>query len=250
MKLIALSVLFLLALGSAITVKTLAMDKQHTDQFDRQRHAMVETIRMLVKETEDYTRHSRLDERTLAALEKVPRHRFVPEQLRHLAYSDSPLPIGHSQTISQPYIVALMTDLIEPKKNFRVLEIGTGSGYQAAVLAQLVDHVYTIEIIDALAESAADLLKTLGYMNITVRAGDGYKGWPEQAPFDAIVVTAGGNIPKALIQQLKPGGRMVIPVENARGAQHLTVISKDHEGEIHSQQILPVRFVPLVGGED
>lgn len=250
MRTICLGILFILASTSVFTAKSSAMDNQDSEKFSQRRHDMVTTIRALVKETEDYTGRARLSEQTLAALEKVPRHRFVPEHLRYLAYNDTPLPIGHGQTISQPYIVALMTDLIEPKADFRVLEIGTGSGYQAAVLAELVDSVYTIEIVEALAESSAALLNSLGYTNITVRAGDGYKGWPEKAPFDAIVVTAGGNIPKALIEQLKPGGRMVIPVENSRGAQHLTVISKDQKGEIRSEQILPVRFVPLVGGEE
>ena len=182
------------------------------------------------------------------ALEKVPRHRFVPSEERQYAYENRPLPIGHGQTISQPYIVALMTDLAGVDKDDVVLEVGTGSGYQAAVLAELARHVYTIEIIEPLAVAAAQRLKSLGYTNVTTRLGDGYYGWPEHAPYDVILVTAAAaSIPPPLIQQLKPGGRMVIPVGSAFFTQHLTLVEKDHAGKVITRQILPVRFVPLTG---
>jgi protein-L-isoaspartate(D-aspartate) O-methyltransferase len=184
--------------------------------------------------------------RVLAAMGKVPRHELVPESLRSRAYADSPLPIGHEQTISQPFIVAFMTEQLDPKRTDKVLEVGTGSGYQAAVLAELVAQVYTIEIVDALAKGAAADLKRLGYTNIFVRAGDGYKGWPEAAPFDAIIVTcAPENVPPPLIEQLKDGGRMIIPVGPA-GDQQLLLLNK-RSGRLERQAVLPVRFVPMTG---
>lgn len=183
---------------------------------------------------------------TLAALRKVPRHLFVPAELRRQAYDDGPLPIGHGQTISQPYIVACMTELIAPTRTTRVLEIGTGSGYQAAVLAEICAEVFTIEIIPALAGPASDLLRQLGYKNIRVRTGDGWNGWPEEAPFDAIVVTAAADtIPPPLLDQLKDGGRMIIPVGPVFGAQNLVLVTK-HDGKIRSRTLMPVRFVPFV----
>lgn len=182
----------------------------------------------------------------LEAMRKVPRHRFVPESEQRHAYSDTPLPIGQGQTISQPYIVALMTQLVEPDSSDRVLEIGTGSGYQAAVLAEIVDHVYTIEIEPELARTATQVLQQLGYDNVTVRAGDGYAGWPEHAPFDIIVVTAApDHVPQALLEQLKPGGYMVVPVGPVFAVQQLRLIHKDEQGELHTRDIAPVRFVPL-----
>jgi protein-L-isoaspartate(D-aspartate) O-methyltransferase len=185
------------------------------------------------------------DERVLNAILRVDRHEFVPEKVRHLAYADRPLPIGEGQTISQPYIVALMTELLGLKKGDRVLEVGTGSGYQAAILAELVDHVYTIEIIDSLARSAEKLLKRLGYTSIHVKTGDGYIGWEEFAPFDAVIVTAAPpHIPQPLVDQLREGGRLVIPVGDYY--QELKKITKV-KGQIESQEIIPVVFVPMTG---
>lgn len=186
------------------------------------------------------------DAKVLAALTRVPRHLFVPADEQHLAYRDTPLPIGHGQTISQPYIVALMTELVRPDAADRVLEIGTGSGYQAAVLAEIVDHVYTIELEAALAQRAERLLSSLEYRNVTVRTGDGYAGWPEKAPFDIIVVTAApDHVPEPLTEQLKPGGRMIIPVGTRFSSQQLRLIEKDAQGRLQTQDISPVRFVPL-----
>ena len=185
--------------------------------------------------------------RVLAALGKVPRHRFVPAELRHQAYADGPLPIGHGQTISQPYIVAFMTGQLDPQPMDRVLEIGTGSGYQAAVLAQLVAEVYTIEIVEALAQRAEVDLKRLGYTNIHVRAGDGCQGWPEAAPLDAIIVTcAPEKVPPPLVEQLKDGGRMIIPV-GPMGDQELVLLRKRGE-QLEQRAVLSVRFVPMTGG--
>jgi len=181
----------------------------------------------------------------LAMLE-TPRHLFVPEAIRAHAYEDRPLPIGHGATISQPFIVALMTDLLQAEPADVVLEVGTGSGYQAAVLSRLVRQVYSIEIIPQLAEQAGGRLRALGYDNVEVRAGDGYAGWPEHAPFDGIVVTAGAtHVPQPLVSQLKPGGRMVIPVGAGSGGQDLTVVTKDRAGRVRIEPGLPVRFVPL-----
>ncbi|HXV77619.1 MAG TPA: protein-L-isoaspartate(D-aspartate) O-methyltransferase [Candidatus Polarisedimenticolaceae bacterium] len=181
----------------------------------------------------------------LEAMRRVPRHRFVPLELRNQAYYDSPLPIGHRQTISQPYIVALMTELIEPKPGMRVLEIGTGSGYQAAVLAECVDTVYTIEILPELGREAAELLDGLGYDNVVTRIGDGYDGWPEQAPFDAIVVTAApASIPKPLLDQLAVGGKLVIPV--GESIQDLVVVTRTEDGYVR-RPASGVRFVPMTG---
>jgi protein-L-isoaspartate(D-aspartate) O-methyltransferase len=181
-----------------------------------------------------------------AAMATVPRHLFVPQAQQPHAYENRPLPIGHGQTISQPYIVALMTDLLQLGKGDRVLEVGTGSGYQAAVLAKLVRSVYTIEIVAPLAAEARERLARLGYRNVEVRTGDGYAGWEEHAPFDAIMVTAGAReVPPPLLQQLKPGGRMVIPVGPTGMIQHLTLIEKQADGSIRSREIIPVRFVPF-----
>jgi protein-L-isoaspartate(D-aspartate) O-methyltransferase len=188
----------------------------------------------------------RFDPRVKEAMARVPRHLFVPPAQKPYAYENRPLAIGHGQTISQPYIVALMTDLLKPGPEDRVLEIGTGSGYQAAVLAELVRSVYTIEIVEPLATEARERLARLGYRNVEVRAGDGYKGWKEHAPFDAIMVTAGAaEVPPPLLEQLKPGGRMVIPVGPVHSIQYLTLIEKRADGSIRSRRVAPVRFVPF-----
>lgn len=205
----------------------------------------------LVDEVRAYARYAGdnpFSDDVLATLVRVERHRFVPPgQVRH-AYENRPLPIGHGQTISQPYIVALMTDLLEPDADDVVLEVGTGSGYQAAVLAELVGRVYTIEIVEALATSAGERLQALGYDNVTTRLGDGYYGWEEHAPFDSIIVTAAAShVPPPLIDQLKPGGRMVIPVGARFMTQLLLLLEKGSDGEVVTRQIAAVRFVPLTG---
>ncbi|HXH28581.1 MAG TPA: protein-L-isoaspartate(D-aspartate) O-methyltransferase [Candidatus Polarisedimenticolia bacterium] len=188
------------------------------------------------------------DPRVLDAMERVPRHLFVPEDLRARAYDDGPLPIGGGQTISQPYIVAFMSEALRTRPGDRVLEIGTGSGYQAAVLATLVAQVYSIEIRPDLARQAADRLQKLGYGNVMVRTGDGHLGWPEQAPFDAIIVTAAPTeLPQRLVEQLRPGGRMVIPIGLEEGDQRLVRITRTETG-VERDTLLPVRFVPMTGG--
>ena len=186
------------------------------------------------------------DPRVLAAMRQVPRHLFVPADEQASAYDDRPLPIGHGQTISQPYIVALMTELARPKATDRALEIGTGSGYQAAVLSKLVGEVYSIEIVEPLAVEAKARLARVGCTNVITRIGDGYGGWPEKAPFDLIVVTAApDHVPPPLIAQLRPGGRLVIPVGEVFSVQELVVIEKDTGGKTRTERITPVRFVPL-----
>lgn len=183
----------------------------------------------------------------LKAMRSVPRHEFVPPDFQRQAHEDSPLPIGHGQTISQPYIVALMTELLDPKPEDQVLEIGTGSGYQAAILSPLVKKVFTIEIVEPLAESARQTLRRLGFRNVEVRAGDGYAGWPEAAPFQGIIVTCAPEaIPQPLIEQLDEGGRMVIPVGPEGGAQELVLVRK-RNGQLEKERVLPVRFVPMTG---
>jgi protein-L-isoaspartate(D-aspartate) O-methyltransferase len=186
------------------------------------------------------------DQRVLDAMRKVPRHKFVSELMRDLAYMDGPLPIGEGQTISQPYIVALMTQLARPKAESRALDVGTGCGYQAAVLSELVDHVYSIEIVKPLAQEARELLASLGYDNVEMRCGDGYRGWPEHAPFDLIIVAAApDHIPQPLIDQLAPGGRLVIPV--GEYSQYLVVVAKKKDGSIEKRYDAPVAFVPMTG---
>ncbi|MCE5250263.1 protein-L-isoaspartate(D-aspartate) O-methyltransferase [bacterium] len=190
------------------------------------------------------------DSRVLKAMMKVPRHLFVPPSCRSQSYNDCPLPIGEGQTISQPYIVAFMTEVLELRKSDRVLEIGTGSGYQAAILGEIVDEVYTIELIPELGERARTLLEELGYTDITVKIGDGFKGWPEKAPFDAIIVTcAPEDIPPALVEQLKEGGRMIIPVGSAGGVQNL-IKGVKKSGRLTTIDVLPVRFVPMIKGKN
>ena len=207
------------------------------DERQKERNAMVRKIKSYALE----------DEAVLKAMSRVPRHEFVPEANSRRAYKDTPLPIGHGQTISQPYMVAEMTRPLNLKPESKVLEIGPGSGYQAAVLPEFTRPVYSVEIIKPLAEAAQKRLKRLGYDPINVRHGDGYYGWKEHAPFDAIIVTcAAGQMPPPLIKQLKPGGRMVIPVGAPFAVQSLMLVKKDKEGEVRSRSLMAVRFVPLV----
>jgi protein-L-isoaspartate(D-aspartate) O-methyltransferase len=207
---------------------------------------MVSTISAHARETGAQSGLSKFSEEVLAAMNKVPRHAFVPESVRLYAYEDRPLPIGEGQTISQPFIVALMTELLRIDATSRVLEIGTGSGYQAAVLSEMTSQVFSIEIVQELGEQAARTLKQLHYDNVQVRIGDGFEGWPIHAPFDAIIVTAAGiDIPPPLLDQLKPGGRLVLPLGPRDGYQVLKVIEKTGDGEINEIDIMGVRFVPL-----
>ena len=213
--------------------------------YDARRAALVDEIREESAAAMEYGAPA-ISEATLAVIGKVPRHEFVPDSQKLFSYENRPLPIGGDQTISQPYIVALMTDLSEVSEGESVLEIGTGSGYQAAVLSEVAGHVYTIEIIDWLGERAADDLRRMGYDNVSVRIGDGYAGWPEHAPFDAILVTAAPEeIPQPLIDQLAVGGRMVIPVGAQHEVQILRLITRESEDRVTARNIIAVRFVPL-----
>ena len=233
--------LMLLTLSGAATA-------DDADQYTRQRMELMRIIEQDVRETSVYLDSETLDPRVMAALAEVPRHQFVPDSQRRNAYRNRPLPIGHGQTISQPYIVAIMTDLLKLTPADRVLEVGTGSGYQAAVLAELVKRVYSLEIIEPLGKRAGDLLNKLGYDNVETRIGDGYYGWEAHAPFDAIIVTAAADhIPPPLIAQLKPGGRMMIPVGSRFMTQQLVIVEKDSDNKVTTRLILPVRFVPLTG---
>ena len=228
-----LCLIFLLGLPEATRPQIL-----DADGFSEERVSMVET---------QIEARGVTDARVLEAMRLVPRHLFIDESFWPRAYSDGPLPISNGQTISQPYIVALMTELLQPEEHHVVLEIGTGSGYQAAVLSKLVRRVYTIEIVPELGQSAERILKRLEYNNVTVRIGDGYQGWPEQAPYDRIIVTAAPEeIPQKLVEQLKPGGRMILPVGSQRRGQDLLVLEKDQAGNVNTRQIIPVRFVPMV----
>lgn len=223
------------------------MTAEAQDTYARERARMVEHIATLMRETRFETGRAALSDRVTAAMSTVPRHEFVPAWERSSAYADRPLPIGHGQTISQPFIVALMTDLAEVKPGDAVLEVGTGCGYQAAVLSELAKTVYTIEIVEPLGREAAERLKRLGYDNVTTRIGDGYQGWPEHAPFDAIIVTAAPReVPQPLIDQLRPGGRLVVPVGGQILGQSLLVLEKQSDGKISRREVLAVRFVPLV----
>jgi protein-L-isoaspartate(D-aspartate) O-methyltransferase len=215
-----------------------------------ERTALVADILTEVRATASYTGRDHLHPSVIKAIRTVPRHRFVAPELETSAYLDAPLSIGHGQTISQPYIVALMTDLVEVGADARVLEIGTGSGYQAAVLAEIVDEVYSIERVAALANSAARCLQELGYSHVHVRAGDGYQGWPEYAPYDAILVTAAvPEPPTPLLEQLKPGGHLVVPLGQPGTKQELTVITRQADGGFAIRAALPVSFVPFLRGE-
>jgi protein-L-isoaspartate(D-aspartate) O-methyltransferase len=216
--------------------------------FTAERRRMVEDIGALVRETRAEIGKTAFDERVMSVIARVPRHQFVPADQVAAAYRNRPLPIGHGQTISQPYIVALMTDLARPQPDHKVLEVGTGSGYQAAVMALLTKAVYTIEIVEPLGLQATQRLQALGYGNVQVRVGDGYHGWEEHAPYDTILVTAAAShIPPPLLRQLKPGGTMVIPVGAAFMVQQLMLVEKNLDGTVSTRQILPVAFVPLTG---
>jgi protein-L-isoaspartate(D-aspartate) O-methyltransferase len=240
----------------AAVVLALATQLSCADEFDAARQQLVREIQADVERTSAYIGRNSFNEKVMSAMAQVPRHRFVSPGMASAAYENRPLPIGHGQTISQPYIVALMTDLLEPEPQDRVLEVGTGSGYQAAVLSGLVGEVKTLEIIEALGQQARQRLAGLGYDNIEARIGDGYYGWiddsgddegPPEA-FDAIIVTAAAShIPPPLVRQLKPGGIMVIPVGSRFQIQQLTLLEKSSEGTVITRQILPVRFVPLTG---
>lgn len=221
------------------------------DDYARQRENMVRAIEADVNATSIYIKKEALDPRVMEAMNTVPRHALVPINQRSDAYLNRPLPIGYGQTISQPYIVAIMTDLLNPQPEHKILEVGTGSGYQAAILSRLVRQVYTIEVIEALGKRAKVDLAELGYDNIQTQIGDGYYGWRQHAPFDGIVVTAAAShVPPPLIQQLKPGGRIIIPVGSRFLTQQLLLITKDEGGNLTTRQILPVRFVPLTGSHN
>ena len=238
---VLLSALLLLAV-------THAQPSEAQEQRAAARARMVAEIAAMARDTGAETGRPRFGDAVMAAMGKVPRHRFVPALQDIFAYDNRPLPIGEGQTISQPYIVALMTDLLDPKSADTVLEVGTGSGYQAAVLAELVAKVYTIEIVEPLARRARQVLGELGYRNVEVRVGDGYGGWRAAAPFDAIIVTAApAAVPQPLIDQLKPGGRMVIPVGGPSDVQQLLLVEKQSDGRTTTRRTLPVRFVPLTG---
>jgi len=237
---------FTLVAAISLLPRGLAESTAHADEFAAERDRMV---REDIARDGFFGRDGVQDKAVLAAMRAVPRHKFVPARLQRQAYADGPLPIGHGQTISQPYIVAKMTELLRVKPEDTVLEIGTGSGYQAAVLAEIVKSVYTIEIVPELGSSAAELLNTLKYENVQTKVGDGYFGWEEHAPYDAIIVTAAAShIPPPLIEQLKPGGRMVIPVGPPLGLQQLYVLEKRKDGSVLQRSVMAVRFVPLTGG--
>ena len=217
--------------------------------FPAERARMVAEIAQLARSTASETGRAVFSEPVMRAMGRVERHRLVPPDQVALAYRNHPLPIGERQTISQPYVVALSTDLVDPQPHHVVLDIGTGSGYQAAVLAETVKQVYSVELIDSLARTAAQKLTELGYSNVEIRTGDGYAGWPEKAPFDGILVTAAApKIPPALVAQLKPGARMVIPVGGDGFIQYLKVVTKRADGGYDEKEVIPVRFVPLVPG--
>ncbi len=222
------------------------MTAEAQDAYLRERNRMLDEIATLTRETRNETGRAALSERVRAAIAKVPRHEFVPPDQKRNAYQNRPLPIGSGQTISQPFIVALMTEIMDVKTTDKVLEIGTGSGYQAAVLSQLAGTVYTVEIVEPLAREAAERLRNLGYRNVVTRIGDGDQGWVEHAPFDAIMVTAAPReVPQPLIDQLKPGGKLVVPVGGQSGDQMLLIIEKQPDGKTVRRNVMAVRFVPL-----
>ncbi len=222
------------------------MPRSDEPKFATQRQAMVDLIEIYVRLSADRTDKNRLDDRVMAAMARVPRHEFVPAELQHVAYADGPLPIGSGKTISQPFMVALMTDLLEIEANDTVLEVGTGLGYQAAILGELADQVYTIEILEELAREGELRLKRAGYDNIHFRIGDGSQGWPEHAPYDKVLVTSAPDlIPPALINQLKAGGKMVIPA-GLEDRQKLLLVDKDEGGRATTREVIPVLFSRLI----
>jgi len=243
--------------GSPSTVVTASSDAPSTPTvertapvWERPRFQVMkkERERMVRTQMAGYYREDIRNTKVLEAMRQVPRHLFVPKRLKRRAHEDNPLPIGYGQTISQPYIVALMTQVLKIEPGDKVLEIGTGSGYQAAILSELTPHVYTIEILKPLAAQASEKFRKLGYKTIRARRGDGYFGWEEHAPFDAIIVTAAaGHVPPPLVKQLAPGGRMIIPLGGPYQVQRLILVKKSGEGKINSRTLIPVRFVPMTG---
>ncbi len=237
------SLSILIIFSSFFLVPTHASDET---EYQQRRARLVKEIQASVRDTESYIGKSSLNPLVMKVMGNLPRHEFVPASQKPFAYFNRPLAIGHGQTISQPYIVALMTDLLDVGPNDKVFELGTGSGYQAAMLSKLVKEVYTVEIVPELGRSAKKRFQQLGYQNIKSKVGDGYYGWKENAPYDAIIVTAASNqIPPPLLEQLKPGGNMVIPIGAPFTIQQLVLVKKDEQGKIHTQQMLPVRFVPI-----
>jgi protein-L-isoaspartate(D-aspartate) O-methyltransferase len=229
---------------------SLLSDREAEQRYARERAALLSELRQEFAATADVTGWPELGSRVADAMAAVPRHEFVPDELRRFAYENRPLPIGDGQTISQPYIVALMTELLAPCLHDRILEIGTGSGYQAAILARLAKQVYSVEVIPDLAFRATATFARLGIANVSVRVGDGSDGWPEHAPYDGIIVTAAAaQMPPALLEQLTPGGRMVIPIDYGEH-QELVLVTRTDEGEVVRREILPVAFVPLVQAGD
>jgi protein-L-isoaspartate(D-aspartate) O-methyltransferase len=245
------SLAILPTLAALLAALALAVPARGADtaQQNADRTAMLRTIERHAQSASDALGRDHIDPEVMRVMGQLPRDAFVPSNMEDQAYDDRPLPIGYGQTISQPFIVALMTDLLALEPDDVVLEVGTGSGYQAAVLAEMVDKVHSIEIVPGLAESAAERLDGLGFDNVETHLGDGYYGVEAAAPFDAIVVTAAAsNVPPPLISQLKPGGRMVIPVGSSFSLQHLMIVEKDEAGRVRTRQTLPVRFVPLTRG--
>lgn len=235
----------MLVAGSAVLLSSNVMEAAE-ERYVSERKQMLEDIARITRETRAETGRAQLSARVMEAMGRVPRHRLVPAGEEGNAYRNSALSIGLGQTISQPFIVALMTDLLDVKTGDKILEVGTGSGYQAAVLAELGANVYTIEIVEPLGREAAARLAELGYRNVVTRIGDGFRGWPEQAPFDSIIVTAAPpEVPPALIEQLKPGGRLVIPLGQSGATQTLYLIEKLKDGAVNRRSVLAVRFVPL-----